>query len=227
VRGFHHYEKPDCRISVLAAVLGQGEAQQGEPATKGVIYGAVISQNGEPVRGLTLTALPWGVAVNGGLFRTKTNDAGNYRFRKLPRWGKYVVYADDEKAGYSRSSTGPIGDSHVPEIEITAEHPEAEFNLSLPLKAAFVHIHLRNRITGSAIRQMTLWISPMEKPDKGLFRIDCDSDHVVLIPPDQNLLLHVKSDGYREWDESIGTGKPINAPSGGVLTLNVQLDPTE
>lgn len=214
-------------LILLVAVLGLAQ-QQEQPAANGVIYGAVISEGGKPAKGLVLTARPWGTAVNGGLPRTRTNNAGEYRFNKLPRWGKYIVYADDEKVGYSRTSTGPIGDTHPTEIEITPEHPEAEFNLYLPPKAGFIRIHLTNRTTGSAIRQiMTVWVSPMEKPAPGLFTMSCYSDHVILVPPDQNLLLHVKADGFSEWDESVGTGKPINVPSGGVLTLNVQLDPTE
>jgi hypothetical protein len=212
---------------LLVAVLCPAQQRQ-QPAAYGVIYGAVISEGGKPAKGLALTASPWGVAVNGGLPRTRTNNAGEYRFNKLPRWGRYVVYADDEKVGYSRTSTGPIGNTHPTEIAITAEHPEAEFNLYLPPKAGFIRIHLTNRTTGSTIRQMmTVWVSPMEEPAPGLFTMSCYSDHVILVPPDQNLLLHVKADGFSEWDESVGTGKPINVPSGGALTLNVQLDPTE
>jgi hypothetical protein len=89
------------------------------------IYGAVIGACGKPPEGLALTARPWGVAVNAGLQRTRTNNAGEYRFNKLPRWGRYIVYADHEKVGYSRTSTGPIGDTHPTEIEITREHREA------------------------------------------------------------------------------------------------------
>jgi hypothetical protein len=48
-----------------------------------------------------------------------------------------------------------------------------------------------------------------------------------LVPPDRNLLLHVTANGFREWDESVGRGKPINVPSETTLTLNVQLDPID
>ena len=213
---------------LLPALLGIGEAQQrAQPAVNGVIYGIVINQNGMPAKGLALTARLWSVEVTGGLSRTRTNDVGEYRFNKLRQWGRYIVYADDESAGYSPISTGTTGDTHPTEIEITAEHPEVEFNLVLPQKAGFIQMHLTNRRTGGAIRRMTVWVSPMEKPDSGLFTMSGDSDHFILVPPDKNLLLHVKSDGFREWDESVGTGKPINVPSGGVLTVNVQLDPTE
>jgi hypothetical protein len=78
---------------------------------------------------------------------------------------------------------------------------------------------------------MTITVAPIEKPDShvfndpGVFTMSCDSDRMILVPPDRNLLLHVKSDGFREWDESSGTGKPVNVPSGNRLTLDVQLDP--
>jgi hypothetical protein len=189
-----------------------------------MIYGFVITPNGGPAKALSLTARPSGVAVNGGLPRAKTNDSGEYRFDKLPSWGSYMIYADDEEAGYSRSSTGPAGDSHQSEVEITSERPKAEFNFSLPPRAGFIQIHLTNRRTGGSISGMTVAVLPLEKPDSGLFTISCYSDHVILVPADRNLLLHVTSEGFREWDESVETGKPINVPSGSRLTLDVQLE---
>jgi hypothetical protein len=42
---------------------------------------------------------------------------------------------------------------------------------------------------------------------------------------DQDLLLHVIADGFREWQESVGEGKFIHLPSGERLKLDVQLVP--
>jgi hypothetical protein len=211
----------------LTVILAVAATQQHEqPAANGTIYGVAIDTDGKPAKGLSLTASSLDVGGSGGLPRTKTNDAGEYRFDKLPWWGRYRVYADDEEAGYSRISTGPLGDSHPAEVEITPEHPKTGFNLALPPKAGFIQIHLTNRITGKAIPGMIVWVVPMEKPDSGLFTTSCYSDHPVLVPPDKNFLLHVKSDGFREWDESVGTGKPVNVPSGSRLRLDVQLDPS-
>ena len=88
--------------------------------------------------------------------------------------------------------------------------------------------------TNAVLSVMAIYHQPMptEKPDSHLFTdpgvltISCSSDRMVLVPPDKNLLLHVKSDGFREWDESIGMGKPVNVPFGNRLTLEVQLDPS-
>jgi len=209
-------------LLLLAVATAQVDQQ---PALKGTIYGIVVGQDGEPAKRLGLTAGPLGVPLAAVLPHTKTNDKGEYRFRNVPWWGRYTVYADDEDAGYSVISTGPAGNGHPAEVEITPEHPKAELNVSLPPKAGFIEIHLTNRKNGAAIPGMVLAVTPLEKPESPLFTMSCSSDHIILVPPDTNLLLHIKSDGFREWDESIRTGKPLNVPSGSRLMLDVQLDP--
>ena len=67
----------------------------------------------------------------------------------------------------------------------------------------------------------------MGHPESSLFTMSCASNHVVLVPADKNLLLHVTSFGFREWDESVGKGKPLHLPSGTRLTLAVQLEPSD
>ena len=206
-------------------------AQQEHPVPNGMIYGVVFTSEGEPAKLLTLKAMPVGVGLGTALPQTKTNDRGEYRFENLPWWGKYNIFADDEKAGYSSYSTGVAGKTQPAEVEVTPERPKAEFNVSLPPKAGFIRIHLTNRKTGGAIPAMKIVVGPMEKPDARPltdplgFTMSCYSDHVILVPPDENLLLHVRSDGFGEWDESVGKGRPINVPSGNLLTLKVQLDP--
>jgi hypothetical protein len=191
-----------------------------------MIYGVVVSSNGEPARSLRLTARQLQTGGHSGDGpHTKTNQAGEYRFQKLPL-GKYVVYADDEAAGYSRISTGPLN-SDVSEIEVTPEHPEAEFNFSLGAKAGFIQIRLTNRKTGVAISQMTLSVLPLDKPDFAFLTLSGRSDQLILVPPDRNLLLHVTSEDFREWDESLGTGRPVNVSSGSRVMLDVRLEPLD
>ena len=87
--------------------------------------------------------------------------------------------------------------------------------------------HLTNRRTGDSILAMQIVLMPLEKPESPLFTMSCYSNHVVLVLPDKNLLLHVTSNGFREWDESVEGGKTLNLPSGTRLTLSVQLDPAD
>jgi len=209
---------------LLLAVATAQQSQRPTLTLKGTIYGIVVGQDGKPAKGLGLTAEPLGLPLAAVIPHTRTNEKGEYRFENLPWWGRYTVYADDEEAGYSNISTGPAGNGHPAEVEITSEQPKAELNFSLPPKAGFIEIHLTNRKNGAAISGMVVAVTPLEKPESPIFTMSCYSDHVILVPPDTNLLLHVKSDGFREWDESVGAGKPLNIPSGSRLALDVRLD---
>jgi hypothetical protein len=208
---------------LLAAAVAQ---QQGEIPPNGTIYGSVVGQDGKSAKGITLVAIPLGVSLSTRLPRTKSNDAGEYRFSDLPWWGRYSVYAEDDDAGYSLFSTGQ-GRTEPPGVNLTPEHRDAKLRVFLPPKAGFVHIHLTNRRSGAAISGMQVSLSPMESPGKQQFSMGCDSNHVVLVQPDKNLLLHVTSDGFREWDESVGKGKPLHLTSGTQLTLDIKLEPLD
>lgn len=169
------------------------------------------------MKGIGLDAWPLGVGLGARLPHTRTNNVGEYRFEQIPWWGKYSVLAEDDDAGYSFFSTGE-GRNNPPEVELTPEHPEAEMKVYLPPKAGFLHIRLTNRRTGAGISAMRVALTPLESPEREMFSVSCDSNRVVLIPSDKNLLLHLTSDGYREWDESVGRetasfglGSPNNA----------------
>jgi hypothetical protein len=206
----------------MATAVAQDHDQ---PRTSGSIYGIAVDQDGRPAKGVGLTACPFGVALSAILPRAQSNDKGEYRFEGLPWWSRYTVSGEDDEAGYSSFSTGLTGNDHPSEVEITREHPEAEFKVYLPPKAGFLQIHLTDRRTKAAISGMQIDVKSMDKPDSLLFSMGCDSNHVVLIPPDRDVRLHVTSPGFREWKESLGKGKPIHLASGTRLTLDVQLDP--
>jgi hypothetical protein len=201
--------------------------QNDESPPKGVIHGMAIGQDGQPAKQIGLTAEPLGVGLGAKLPHTRTNDAGDYRFENIPWWGRYTVYADDEDAGYSSFSTGPAGDSTPPEVEITPEHPEGELRVVLPPKAGFIQIHLTNRKTGAGISAMRVALMPEDKPSSPVVTMSCYSSQVILIPPDKTSLLHVTSDGFREWNESIGKGKLVHLASAAHLKIDVQLEPVE
>jgi hypothetical protein len=198
--------------------------QQRESDVNGAIHGTVVGQDGKPAKGIGLDAYPLGVGLAAKLPHTKTNDVGEYRFEKIPWWGKYSVHAEDEDAGYSLFSTRE-GRTEPQEVELTPEHPEAEMNVYLPPRAGFLRIRLTNRRTGAEIPGMQVALAPMESPEQPMFSTSCYSNRAILIPPGKNLLLHVTSAGYREWDESAGSGKPLYLASGARITLDIQLEP--
>jgi hypothetical protein len=122
-------------------------------------------------------------------------------------------------------SNGPAGHIRPQEVEITPEHQEAEFRLYLPPQAGFLKVKLTNQTTGDAIAGMLVELRRTDKQKSLVFSMGCYSTRVVLIPPDEDLLLHVSADGFREWQESVGEGKSIHLASGSQLQLDVQLVP--
>ncbi|WP_084080587.1 carboxypeptidase-like regulatory domain-containing protein [Edaphobacter aggregans] len=118
-------------MSVLASIilLSVTVAQQPErPIAKGVIYGTVVDQDGEPAKGVGLTANPLGVPLGAILPHTKTDQNGKFRFDSIPWWGRYTVSAEDEDAGYSLFSTGTgLNDpKSTKEVTLSPAQPEAD-----------------------------------------------------------------------------------------------------
>jgi hypothetical protein len=198
-----------------------------EPAPRGVIYGTVVDQDGHPAKGIALQACPLGVPLAAVLPTTVTDDSGNYRFQNIPWWGRYTVYAEDEKAGYSSFITNPASPASPAEITLSPEHPMAAFNVRLPPKAAFLHLHLTNRRTNSIISAVEVKVTLQAHPEQFIYSMSCLSDRVFLLPPEQDLLLHITSPGFVEWNESDGAGKPLRMRSGDSRLLEVQLEPVD
>jgi hypothetical protein len=65
-----------------------------------------------------------------------------------------------------------------------------------------------------------------EIPPKMIFNGGFSSRQAILVPSDKDLLLHVTSWGFLEWEESTGAGKPINIAPGNSFILDVQLEPS-
>jgi hypothetical protein len=213
-------------LPIFLLSLSSAVAQQPDQhVAAGVIYGAVIGNDGSPAKGMRLTASPLGVALATRLPETRTDQSGNYRFERIPWWGEYTVYADDPDSGYSVFTTGPAGPGKSPDVIISPEHPEAKLDLRLPPKAGFLRIHLTNQRTGAVISGLNVTVMSSQTPSRIIFSESCGSDGIVLIPPDKDLVIHITSPGFHEWDESAGRGKSIRMPPGSHVELYVQLVP--
>ena len=202
----------------------------GQPA--GGIHGVLIGRDGQPAKGIRLYAqwecegpLACPISRNG----TVTDATGEFLFEPIGL-GKYAVYVDDEEAGYSEHSA--IFSGRTSEVEITLEQPDAELRLELPPKAGFLEIHLTDRTTGALIPSVHVKVVLAENPKWGFDMTTfpprlhpTGPNCTIQIPPEKPLLLHVSSEGFQEWDESVGMGKPLILHSGTRLTWEVQLDP--
>jgi len=224
---------------VLCCLLSDAgaTAQPNEPAAKPAIFGRVTDKDGKPAKNIQLTA--WRVdipVINFSSFRSViTDQEGHYRFEDLPgsEYGdvaqdrEYLVFASDLEAGYSYISQYPVYRAHAPVVRVSAQHPLAEFNFRLPPKSGFLSFRAMNRATGAPIRGATIDVFLGDELRKGVLWGDQGSDKPVLVPPNCDLLIHVKSQGYEESYVSAWRGKPIRFTPGERINIDLLLEPEQ
>jgi hypothetical protein len=210
-------------VGALLVVASAGAQQHDQSHPNGVIYGTAVDKHGSPAKSIGMTAMPLEVSLFATVLpHTTTNARGDYRFENLPWWGKYAVYPEDKEVGYSSFSNPPI---YSDITKVSPERPTAQLNVVLPDKAGFLHVHLINQKSGAPITGMKIAVMSVENPRSPLTTIAQDSRQAILLPPNKRLLLHVTSDGFREWSESAERGKPVSLSPGAELTLTVELEP--
>ncbi len=213
-------------LAVLWLTFGASSQQSQQLA--GAIYGVVIDQSGQPAKGVTLSAVMQCPTSSCALWMTQTitNHIGEYRFQHLPLGRKYSVFANNTRAEYPKFSPPPADT-----VELTVDHPDVELRVDLPPKVGTLLIRLTDRTTGLVIPRVLVKVKVPDGPDSRWSEVWADSsnclfypDCTIPVPPDKQLLVHVSSMGFHEWDESAGKGKALLVHSGTRLTWDIQLE---
>lgn len=201
-------------------------------ACKGVIHGVVLNQQGQPVSGIELTLYPLGIDFDYFLPKTRSDSAGQYKFDTVCH-GTFTILPTDEDAGYPDInpyvSTHLSGNNQVPGVFLMTEHSDAEFEVDLPPKPAFLIVHDTNRdtradITAESVR-LTLPKEPKSQWVGGVGRKEGDAIFIIPIPSDKDIFVRVVCDGYHEWQDGRRRGRIIHLTPGSRITLEVQLQP--
>ena len=209
-----------------------GDHSQPNADCKGEVHGVVIGQDHEPWSGANLILEPVG-DYDYVLPRTRTDQRGEYRFQKVCS-GKWGVFVKDRDAGYPNSGrlmNGFLYGDSIPEVKITDKNLDAQLDVNVPPKPGMLVVHLTNSMTQTKIsrlevelkvsRKRRTWFSS-ENPESST----CGDDP-FLIPPNQDVLLHITSKGFHEWKESVGRGKLIHLSAGEMMTIDVELNPNQ
>jgi hypothetical protein len=69
-------------------------------------------------------------------------------------------------------------------------------------------------------------VKSQQTTPKPIFGTGCSSNQPILVPSNKDLLLHVTSWGFLEWEQTIGTGKAVRISPGSRMTLDVELQPS-
>jgi hypothetical protein len=146
-------------LDLPAVTPGQSVSQR--PECGGVLHGVVLDRQGKPVPDIRLLAYPVGVHIEGVLARTRTNQAGEYRFEHLCP-DKYTAFPDDEKAGYEFSSPWPFeffSGRPAKQVKLDSKHPSGEISISLFPKPAQVEVFVATKASALGKGQYSIWLS--------------------------------------------------------------------
>jgi hypothetical protein len=199
---------------------------------KGIVHGTVVGQNGKSWAGIGVVLEPVG-SYDLMLPRTTSDSLGQYRFSDVD-CGSWGVFIEDKAAGYPESSrlmNWFLYGRWSPQAKITKKHLDAPFDVFAPPKPGILVVHLTNSVTKARIARIEL---ELKVTRKRAVRPSCEDsasstcgDDSFLVPPNQDVNLHITSKGFHEWKESVGRGKLIRLAAGQVMTIDVELDPLQ
>ena len=199
---------------------------------KGVIHGVVSRLDGKPWGGVNLILEPVG-DYDYVLPRTKTDEQGEYRFSDVT-CGNWGVFVEDKDAGYphaGRILNWALYGRRSKQVRITKKNLEALLNVTAPPRPAQLRVRAIDSKTKAEIACVEVQLKVTRKREIKILCPDSEmasrEDYYFLVPPDQNVKLHITSKAFHEWKESAGRGKAIRVPTGEILTINVELEPIQ
>jgi hypothetical protein len=155
---------------------------------------------------------------------TKTDEHGQYRFSDVS-WGGWSVFVQDKEAGYPDSGrliNWFLYGRRNPQVRTTNKNLDAQLNVTAPPRPGQLRVNLVNSKTRAKVKNMEVQLRVKRKRE---VQFSCDDAATsceandFLVPPDQDVRLHITSQGFREWKESAGHGKLIHVETGDVLTI--------
>jgi len=203
-------------------VVAQPTAIQ-SPKCGGTIHGVVFDLARKPTGGISVVAFPLGVDLGALLPSVKADQNGEYQFEHICR-GRYTVIAEDLRAGYPIHSPYQeefLYGTRVIAVRLNWLHRQAEISVHLPPKPGSVLLHVRNSKTNSEILKfgVTLRVVGQRRFPEEIFGFtDNPDDREFIVPPDRNMIVLVKADGYKELSKSIS----VNSGTRTIVDLDIE-----
>jgi hypothetical protein len=157
---------------------GQEPKQPSNEALTGTIHGVVIDSDGQPAKGMWLSAvMQCPSACQSWISEIVTSQGGEYHFRPLPLGRKYSVFFRKAEMEYPRFSPPPGAI-----VELTVDHPNAELRVDLPPSVGTLMIHLTDRTTIGIIPRVLVKVKVLDVPDSRWAEVWADSSNCLFFP---------------------------------------------
>jgi hypothetical protein len=195
----------------------------------GTITARVVDQSGNPVAGAIAQMMPAdGKPMAMAIPQCLTDETGVCSYAHL-RFGKYHVDAMKTADGYPNLHWDLYGHGKSKLIaEVTPEAPTANVSITLGPKAAFITLKVVDDATGLSVGNPTVRLRLATDPDT-FISTGLHSDPRILLPPDEDILVEVSSEGYKPWhietQPEAAHANAVHLHSGEAREFTIRLQP--
>jgi hypothetical protein len=180
-------------LAILIVVVGSLFAySQTKVPLNGEIKGSVTDQNGNPISGATVYAVPLGLTLNDITPRSvKTDSNGEFDFRGGFELEQYKLYSRKDEDAYFDPFDGFYTDpkAEAPAVDLTQDHPSATVTVKMGEKAGVVVGRVIDADTG-AVLKARVYFYDGQGHGHG-FDSAVDGKYRALLPPGKDLRLMV------------------------------------
>lgn len=211
-----------CVLGVPSSVLPSSSEQFGG------IEGLVLTAEGKPVAGATVSAMEVSRPFVGRPPTAVSDDKGHYLINELEP-GPYMVYGAKEEENYPETDISFYGLMPPPEVTVEAGRIAKNVVLRFGAKAARLVGKVIDGQTGRDISNASMSLFRADDLDTIGGSVSRTGVFTALIPPDNPIRVKVTAPGYEDWyygaDGTEDHATPIRLSSGAKKELTVSLRP--
>lgn len=205
---------------VVASVVSVAQSSK-QAQVNGHIIGVVVNDSNEPVGNATLcTSVVHATSARTECGRQRTDGDGHFDIRVPLETNR--IYAENSEAGYQEVKHDPMKQGVG--VQLSEQEPVANVTIKIGPSPAEIVLDVTDRSTGKPVRSFIVrWI----RMDDGPVAVTDSPKGDVLVPPNVELLLTVRSPGYERWfytDDSAPTRPTLRLASGERRTISVELE---
>ena len=181
------------RLAILIVVGGSLFAySQTEVHLNGEIRGSVTEQNGNPISGATVYAVPQGLTLNDITPRlVKTDRNGEFDFHGGFELQEYKLYSRKDEDAYFDPFDGFYANSkaQAPAVDLTQDHPSATVTVTMGERAGVVVGRVIDADTGAVLKSRLYFYDGQGHGHR--FDSGVDGKYRAILPPGKDISLMV------------------------------------
>ncbi len=196
----------------------------------GLIDGTIAYEDGKPVYGATVYAVPLGKALGAIIPHVNSDESGHFSIRIARSWfGDFAVAAKKEDEDYPDMSQQFYSDGKLKTVALSAKNPSRSVVIQLGPKGGVLRGTVADAFTNAPLSPCVEFRRALEPNNflsgSGLVK----PSYKLLVPADTDVLVAIYLDGYKTWyfpgTVVVTKRQPVRLKPGKELAVDIRLEP--